>query len=313
MMKMNPVLKKELKVRTRSWRMPVTISLYLFLICGFLGLIASQMVFGYRYYRGIRVEELKALYAAITIFQLILIAFIIPATTASSICGEKERRTFDLLLCTRLSSLSIVLGKLSAALSLMVLLLIVTIPIFSIFFLFGVITPGSVLLLFAYYLVTALLFGSIGIFSSAFFRKTTSSTVFTYFFVLMLMFGTGFCLIIVREFVGRMDIKNISDTVKVIYNAVVYMNPMVGIGSILEKQFGEGPIREILLGRKTNVYLLSPLYYNMSFSFVFSSILLYMTSLKINPMKKFGNKGEDKKNKKNRKIRKKKDEKINAG
>lgn len=313
MMKINPVLKKELKVRTRSWKMPITISLYLFLICGFLGLLASQMIFGYRYYRGVRVEELKALYAAITIFQLVLIAFIIPATTSSSICGEKERRTFDLLICTRLSSFSIVSGKLSAALSLMIILLVVSIPIFSIFFLFGVITPVSVLLLFAYYLVTALLFGSIGIFSSAFFRKTTSSTIFTYFFVLLLIFGTGFCVIMARIFIESQDINNISDILKGIYNAAVYMNPMVGIGAILENQFGEGPIREILLDRKANVNVLTPLYYNMSFSFIFSSILLYITSLKINPMKKFGNKGEDKKNKKNRKRRKKKDEEINAG
>ncbi|WP_432664853.1 ABC transporter permease [Wukongibacter baidiensis] len=310
MMRINPVLKKELTVRTRSWKMPITISLYLFFICAFLALIASQMVFGYRYYRGIRIEELKTLYAVITIFQLILIAFIIPATTSSGICGEKERRTFDLLLCTRLSSFSIVSGKLLSSLSLMILLLVVSVPIFSIFFLFGVITPSSIMLLFGYYLVTALLFGSIGIFSSAFFRRTTSSTVFTYFLVLLLMFGTGFCLLITRSLIDRLDINNISDTVKWIYNSIVYMNPMVGIGAILEKQFGEGPIREILIGRKANANILEPLYYNMSFSFVMSSILLLVTSIKINPMKKFGNKREDKLN---RKRRKKRDEKVNAG
>ncbi|WP_432409517.1 ABC transporter permease [Wukongibacter sp. M2B1] len=309
-MRINPVLKKELTVRTRSWKMPITISLYLFFLCAFLGLVASQMIFGYRYYRGIRIEELKTLYAVITIFQLILIAFIIPATTSSGICGEKERRTFDLLLCTRLSSFSIVSGKLLSSLSLMILLLVVSVPIFSIFFLFGVITPSNIMLLFGYYLVTALLFGSIGIFSSAFFRRTTSSTVFTYFLVLLLMFGTGFCLIIARSFIDRLDIKNISDTVKWIYNSIVYMNPMVGIGAILEKQFGEGPIREILIGRNANPKILEPLYYNMSFSFLISCILLLVTSIKINPMKKFGNKREDKLS---RKRRKKRDEKINVG
>lgn len=306
MMKMNPVLKKELKVRTRSWRMPITISLYVFLLCAFLGLLSSQMIFGYRYYRGIRVEELKFLYAAITIFQLVLIAFIIPATTSSSICGEKERRTFDLLLCTRLSSFSIVSGKLFASLSLMILLLVVSIPIFSIFFMFGVVTPSNVLILFAYYLVTALLFGSIGIFSSAFFRKTTTSTIFTYFLALLLVFGTGFCLIISRIYIENFGAQNISNTIKTIYNTLVYMNPMTGIGAILEKQFGEGTLRHILLGRNKSINWYQPLYYNMSFSFILSSVLLIITSLKINPMKKFGNRGEDKKN---RKRRKKKDEK----
>lgn len=305
MIRMNPVLKKELTVRTRSWRMPITISLYLFFICAFLGLIASQMIFGYRYYRGIRIEELKVLYIAITIFQLILVAFIIPATTSSSICGEKERRTFDLLLCTRLSSFSIVSGKLFSSLSFMILLLVVSIPIFSIFFLFGVITPFNILVLFAYYLVTALLFGSIGIFASAFFRKTTSATVFTYFLVLLLMFGTAFCLIIVRSLSMRIGINNISDFLKGIYNGVVYMNPMVGIGAILENQFGEGPIREILIDRKANANLLQPLYYNMIFSFISSAVLIAITSLKINPLNGFGNKREERMNKK----RKKRDEK----
>ncbi|SKC72924.1 ABC transporter permease [Maledivibacter halophilus] len=309
MIKINPVLKKELKVRTRSWKMPITISLYLFLLCAFLGLLASQMFFGYSNYRGIRIEELKFIYIAITIFQLMLIAFIIPATTASSICGEKERRTFDLLLCTRLSSFSIVSGKLSAALSLMIILLIVSIPIFSIFFLFGVITPANVLILFAYYLITALLFGSIGIFGSAFFRKTTTSTIFTYFLVLMLVFGTGFCLIVFRMFIDRAGINNTSSILKTIYNGIAYINPMIGIGAILEDQFSEGTMRHFLIGKKVNMNYLEPLYYNMAFSFISSCILLFITSLKINPMKKFGNRGEDKKN---RKRRKKKDEKIDA-
>lgn len=308
MMKINPVLKKELTVRTRSWRMPITISLYLFFLCALLGLLASQMIFGYRY-RGLRLEELKVLYAAITVFQLTLIAFIIPATTASSICGERERRTFDLLLCTRLSSTSIVTGKLFAALSLMILLLMVSIPIFSIFFLFGVVTPANVSMLFIYYLVTALLFGSIGIFSSAFFRKTTSSTVFTYFLVLLLLVGTGFCLLIVRAFAERTGINNLSDMFKGIYNAVVYMNPLVGIGAILENQFGEGTLREILLGKSSNFNVLESLYYNMGFSLVTSLILIFTTSIKINPMKKFGNRREDKIN---RKGRKKKGEEIDA-
>src|ERR1700716_910074 len=56
------------------------------------------------------------LYTFILIIQLLLIIFITPVFTATSINGEKERQTFDLLLCSRLSSSALVIGKLLAGL-----------------------------------------------------------------------------------------------------------------------------------------------------------------------------------------------------
>ncbi|MBO0794439.1 MAG: ABC transporter permease, partial [Ktedonobacteraceae bacterium] len=71
------------------------------------------------------------LYYTLAILQFVLIIFITPAFTATAINGEKERQTFDLLLCSRLSSLALVTGKLVAGMVNALLLIASSVPLFS--------------------------------------------------------------------------------------------------------------------------------------------------------------------------------------
>ena len=68
------------------------------------------------------------LYYLLSMIHLLLILFITAASTASTINGEKERQTFDLLLCSQLSSLSLVAGKLLAGLANTLLLTAASLP-----------------------------------------------------------------------------------------------------------------------------------------------------------------------------------------
>lgn len=96
----NPILERELKTRMRSWKTAMLLFGYLAL----LGLVVAFAFFAesnsYRYGAyGFDPTVVTGIYSAITLFQLGLLLFILPIFTATSISGERERQTLDLLLC----------------------------------------------------------------------------------------------------------------------------------------------------------------------------------------------------------------------
>jgi len=132
----------------------------------------------------------QTLFTFLILFQVALLAFITPALTAGAISGERERQTIDLLFVTPLPTFSIIWGKLLASMSFVVLLLILSVPIFSMVFLFGGIELDQVLHAFAVTGVTALTLGLVGLAFSSLFRRSLVSTVAAYGAAFMLMAGT---------------------------------------------------------------------------------------------------------------------------
>lgn len=278
----NPVLKKEMKTKMRTWRTIITISLYALALSSLMILIYSQTFVSYRNINGFKAESLKIMYVAVIIFQFAMIIFIVPTLTSGSISGEKERRTFDLLICSKLSSFSIILGKLLAALSQIILLLIISIPVLGVLFLFGGISPLNVISIFLFNVVIAILIGSIGIFNSAIFKKTTTATVISYLVTFFLAGGT---FIIVGMLKGLFFVYNKTFIRDIISQTVMYINPFSGLAAIISHQIGGDFIGE-LVGTNAGWTVLTPLYINIAFDLIVSVILLYLASIKINPMKR---------------------------
>lgn len=120
------------------------------------------------------------LYYLLSLLQLFLIIFITPAFTATSVNGEKERQTFDLLLCSQLSGFVLAAGKLVAGLTNTLLLIAASIPLFSLIFFFGGVAPVQLLVVLLIYVVTALLIGTFGLFCSIHIRRPAISTAIVY-------------------------------------------------------------------------------------------------------------------------------------
>ena len=59
----------------------------------------------------IQYSSFMDLYEFVTSMEFLLLMFIVPAVTASSISGERERQTLDLMLTTRMSAGQIVGGE----------------------------------------------------------------------------------------------------------------------------------------------------------------------------------------------------------
>jgi len=173
------LLTKELRLRLRRERTIWVVIAYIFLM-GLLGWFyisrASMSNYG-----GYDIGQLgKQLYYLLSVVQLFLILFITPAFTATSVNGEKERQTFDLLLCSKLSAFSLVSGKLVAGLVNAFLLIAASIPLFSLVFFFGGVAPSQVLLGSLVFIITAIMVGTFGLLCSTFLARPAVSTAVTY-------------------------------------------------------------------------------------------------------------------------------------
>lgn len=132
--------------------------------------------------------------------QLALAMFFSALLAASAVAQEKDRRTLDLLLITRLSNSELVLGKLLASLLWVFVLLGASLPVFAICTLFGGVSWGQIGRVFAVTLVTILAAGSVGSLLGFWREKTFQSLAMT---VLVLVFWLGAGEIVARGAAGR--------------------------------------------------------------------------------------------------------------
>lgn len=279
----NPVLEKEAKIKMRSWRAPALLSVYLLFLSGIVILyFVSRNLDGY--YSNFDPRTALNIYTMLSFFQLGLLIFIIPGLTSAAISGERERQTLDLLLCTRLSSWSVVIGKLTASLSHVMLLIAASIPVFSIVFLYGGISPLDVISVFLFQIVTAFLVGSIGIFFSSLFKRTAVATIVTYTVLLMLVVGTiaGYVFYAVTRHRLLGWYPSFWESL-----SILSVNPFIGLGALLEKQTGHfGFVSEMLRRHSTNVphYIEGlPWMINIGFNIVLSVVLLLLSAWLIKP------------------------------
>jgi ABC-type transport system involved in multi-copper enzyme maturation permease subunit len=188
----NPIVAKEYRSRMRTWRSPIAMTVYICLIGGLGWAIFSSMSSSARssYNPGQAANYGQSLFMWLIIFQMVLLAFITPALTAGAVSSERERQTIDLLFVTRLPSFSILWGKLLASMSFVLLLLLLSVPIFSLVFLFGGIELDQLVTAFLVTGVAALTLGLIGIACSTAFRRTLQATVAAYGAAFVMLAGT---------------------------------------------------------------------------------------------------------------------------
>ncbi|MBA3689033.1 MAG: ABC transporter permease subunit [Chloroflexi bacterium] len=134
----------------------------------------------------------QAIFAMLSVFQLMLVAFLAPAFTTGAISLEREKATLDLLITTPLRPGAIVVGKLLSALAFVVLMIVAGIPVSALVLMYGGAGLSDIVRAQVVLLVSAIGFGVIGLFCSALIKRTQSATVVAYSTVLFLTVGTFF-------------------------------------------------------------------------------------------------------------------------
>lgn len=244
-MKINPVYSRETKVSARSFRL----ALILLVFNGILSVVALLNMYSViervKITAEIQYSSFLELYIFVAAIEFVLLMFIVPAMTAGSISGERERQTLDLMLTTMMTPAQIVNGKLVASISTMILLVISSSPVLALVFVYGGVTLQDVAMLFLCYVTVALYAGSLGVCMSSLFKRSTLATVVSYGILIVVVAGTyainAFVLAMARLNMDSYAVNIGSVTEQANSGGFLYLlllNPAVTFYAAINKQAG---------------------------------------------------------------------------
>ncbi len=179
----NPVLQRELLVNLRMNRAFV-------LLFAYVALLAIVVVVAWPQAQTIDMSADpiggKSLVNLIFLEQYLLASLMAPSFAAGAITGEKERKSYEMLLASPLRPEAIVLGKLLASLSHLAILIFCSLPVVMLCLPLGGVSLYEVLAVYLAVILSTITFGMISLAASSYFRRTSSSLVVSYLIVLPL-------------------------------------------------------------------------------------------------------------------------------
>lgn len=188
----NPVYNREMRVSSRSIRLPMILLLFNGILSMVSLLNMYSVVKQVKASAVIQYSSFMDMYEFVTTIEFILLMLIVPAVTAASISSERERQTLELMLTTQMTAFQVVMGKLLSSLSTLLLLILSGMPAVAMVFVYGGITWLDAISLFLCYITVAFFAGSVGICFSAMLKRSTVSTVVTYGVMIAVAAGTYF-------------------------------------------------------------------------------------------------------------------------
>lgn len=174
----NPILRKELAVGSRSIKMSMVImgiNAFLLLVVDLVMLAASSTatLTSYDY------SNLTYLFPVLACIECGILSLVVPIITSGSISGERERQTLDIMLTTPVKPFSIAVGKLESAMVVVMMYMVSSIPMLSIAFVLGGLSWWALLGLIVMMLYLGIYVGSVGIFCSSVVKRSVASTILT--------------------------------------------------------------------------------------------------------------------------------------
>ncbi|MEO8468915.1 MAG: ABC transporter permease subunit [Chloroflexota bacterium] len=197
------ILVKELRGRMRGRRAFISVTIYTLIVAGFAWMVgrileeSARQNFGFSpQYQSASIG--RGIFVAIMFLQTLMISVLAPASTAGTISGERERQTLDLLAVTPISSVAIVVGKLFSSLTWVFMLILASVPVSALVFVYGGVAPDDLLRGYFMLFVTAIAFGALGIFFSALIRRSGAATGLTFVSVIVATVGLTFIWVFLR-------------------------------------------------------------------------------------------------------------------
>lgn len=179
----NPVLQRELLVNLRMPRAFVLLFCYV----GLLGLVVFVA-----WPQDLQLdlttnpEAAKRLVNLFFLGQYLLASLMAPSFAAGAITGEKERKSYEMLLASPLRPSAVVLGKLLASMMHLALLIVASLPIIVLCLPLGGVSVYEVLVAYLALISSVITFGMISLACSSYFGRTVSALLVSYLLILPL-------------------------------------------------------------------------------------------------------------------------------
>ncbi|ASJ54107.1 ABC transporter permease [Brevibacillus formosus] len=233
----NPLLVKEMRERFRSRKTMLILAIYLFVMGG--------IPMGFLLMDPLKAEALgdsRDLFLISAGIHYAMVCFVAPALTAGAISGERERQTLHILLTTQLATRTIILSKLITSLAFSTLLLVASMPLYSIVMLYGSVSPEQMAQLVLFLAVNMFFLGSLGLFCSTWIKRTSISTVTTYGIAFFFVVGTGLLFFFIGESLQQAyPERYVNSNVWSMYELQMLagMNPIIVLLDILGESFDQ--------------------------------------------------------------------------
>lgn len=283
-MRINPVLRNESKLSVRTPRFSLMIIIYITVLS--IGTLIFYNNYSKDIYAsGVNPQGAVTLYIIMAVIQALLLMFIVPSLTATSICSEREKQTLDILLSTRLTPIQIIIGKLLASSLKVIMLVICTIPLYAVCGLIGGVKLSNILILTGSFIINTIFVGSIGVFISTYSKTSKAATALTYGLVLFIFIGT-IVIALVMLILNPFNIVYTGGTQEI--PIIAYLSPAVGFFTMLFNQVGLGS-NSIYFAREMGIYNHAD-YISIAIQIVLSCIFIYFAARRLNPLKNKVNK-----------------------
>jgi ABC-type transport system involved in multi-copper enzyme maturation permease subunit len=177
----NPVLQRELLVNLRMPRGFVLLFVY-------QAVLAALVFFAWPQDTRLAPgqNEARALVDMFFLGQYVLASMMAPSFAAGAITGEKERKTYEMLLASPLRPTAIVIGKMVASLTHIGVLVFSSLPIVMLCLPLGGVSFYEVLAAYLGLIISVITFGAISVACSSYFHRTAASLAVSYMLILPL-------------------------------------------------------------------------------------------------------------------------------
>lgn len=296
-MKLNPVLRNESKLTARTPRFSLMILIYITVLS--VGTLIFYSSYSSEVYvSGINPQGAVTLYIIMAVIQAILLMFIVPSLTATSICSEREKQTLDILLSTRLSPLQIILGKLSASSLKVIMLIVCTIPLYAICGLIGGVKLSNILVLVGSFIINTIFVGAIGVFISTYSKTSKAATALTYALVLFIFVGTiviAYIILMITLYKSGYSGKTPDMPI------IAYLSPALGFFVMLSNQVGFGGDSLYIIGNMGISKYAD--YISVGIQLALSLIFIFLAARRLNPLNERRIFKRNKKERSNKKVK----------
>lgn len=294
--RLNPIVKKDVRVQSRSMKICWGVFAYdaILALVFFLAMaIIRQEI---RYSDGNVYGAMVWLYPILGVTQLVILGVVVPVRTASSISGEKERQTFDIMMTTGMTPFSVILGKVMTAIVQSMFFVVASMPIMALCFTIGGMSWSYLFWFLAVAFLVSFFAASIGILCSSICRKSISAVIMSYGFYLLFFWGTVLPSILYQIFYINLSYSSYyngwgNTPLFLLLNPFIYLSEffaqvMVG-RSVVSELFGGG-MSGAILGQVATGYRWVVV---SSVLFVSVSVLFLLAAARrIDPVRNYGGK-----------------------
>lgn len=236
-MRLNPIIKKDVKVQSRSYKMCVEVFVYE-IIMALVFFVAMIFITRQNRYSDDNVyASIVWLYPVLAVTQWVILGVIIPIHTSSAISGEKERQTFDIMMTTSMTPWSIIMGKVMTAVLQGMLFVVASVPVMALTFVVGGLSWSYLFWFIAVALLVSLFAASIGIMCSSICRKSITAVIVSYGIYMIFFIVTALPVYLIGPMTDYA--KDAEDMIGcLLLNPAVYLAEFVGQTMTQESMIG---------------------------------------------------------------------------